>query len=112
MNEIEKIIQKQLDYYNANDLEGFISTYHEDIEIRHFEDNTLILSGKNALEIKYRERFEVHRVHAEIVNRMIIGNKVIDYEHVSGIKKDEIVKVIAVYKVEENLIKTVWFLYE
>lgn len=29
----EKIVEKQLAYYNANDLEGFTSTYTEDVEI-------------------------------------------------------------------------------
>ncbi len=112
MSRAEKVVQKQLDYYNANNLEGFISTYHDNIEILNMEDNALILRGKKALKEKYRERFEVQKVQAELVNRIVMGDKVIDHEYVSGIKQDEIVKAVAVYKVENDLIEKVWFIYE
>ncbi len=55
MTHVEKLVQKQLDYYNENNLEAFVSTYHEDIEIINLEDNTLILKGIEALTEKYRE---------------------------------------------------------
>lgn len=89
-----------------------MSTYHEDIEILSLVDDSLILKGMEALEVKYRERFEIQKVHAKLVNRMVIGNQVIDHEHVSGIRADEIVKAVAIYHVEDELIKKVWFLFE
>lgn len=112
MSNAEKVVQNQLDYYNTNDLNGFLSTYHENIEILNLEDNSVMLKGKEALRVKYRERFEIQKVRAKLINRIIIGDKVIDHEHVSGIKKDEIVKAVAVYKIENDLILKVWFLYE
>lgn len=112
MNKIETVVQKQLDYYNANDLKAFVSTYHDNVEILNLEDQSIILKGKTALKEKYRERFEIQNVQAELVNRMVIGNKVIDHEHVSGIKKNEIVKAIAIYEVVDELIKRVWFVFE
>lgn len=112
MKSVESVVQKQLDYYNDNNLEGFISTYHDDVEILSLEDNTLIMKGKEALIEKYRERFEVQKVQAELLNRMVIGQKVIDHEAVSGIKKNGLVYAVAVYRVEHDLIKKVWFLYE
>lgn len=112
MNTPEEIVQRQLDYYNENNLEAFISTYHGDVEILNLEDNVLVLKGLDALREKYQERFEIQKVKAELVNRIVIGDKVIDHEHVSGIKSGEIVKAVAVYKVEGTKIKRVWFLYE
>ncbi len=112
MSNVENVIQKQLDYYNSNDLEGFVSTYHNDIEILNLEDNSVMLKGKEALMEKYRERFEVQKVQAELVNRMVLGNKVIDHERVSGIKKNEYVKAIAIYEVVDELIKRVWFMFD
>lgn len=112
MNQVEKIVQAQLDHYNAHDLKGFLSTYHEDIEVINLVDDSLMISGLEALEVQYRKRFDVQKVHAELVNRMIIGDKVIDHEHVTGIKAGEIVKAVAIYKVEEGLIRKVWFLFE
>ena len=112
MTSVEKIVQKQLDFYNANDLEGFASTYRDDVELLSLEDNSVILKGKEALREKYRMRFEVQKVHATLVNRMVLGNKVIDQESVSGIKENEQVKAIAIYEVVDGLIQRVWFLHE
>lgn len=108
----EKIVQNQLDFYNAHDLEGFISTYADDITIYSMIDNTVILKGKEELKEKYYERFKVLKVHAELVNRIVIGNKIIDHEYVTGLKRDEIVKAVAVYEIEDSLIKRVWFIFE
>lgn len=112
MNKYEAIVQKQLEYYNQHDLEGFCSTYHEELVIYNLQDNTILFKGQEALRERYKMRFEVNKVHAEIQNRMIIGNKVIDHEHVTGLKKDEIVKAVAIYEIVDDLIMHVWFIYE
>jgi len=108
----EEVVQQQLDFYNNHDLDGFISTYHEEIKIYNLIDNSIILEGKDALEEKYGERLQILKVHADIQNRMVIGNKVIDHEYVTSINTDTIVKAVAIYEVEDNLIKKVWFVFE
>ena len=108
----ESIVQKQVEFYNKHDLEGFISTYHEDIELFNFNDSSLIIKGKSNLPNRYKERFEVQKAHAVIVNRMIVGNKVIDNEHVKFVNSDDILKVVAIYQIEDGLIRKVWFVYE
>ena len=55
----EEIVQKQLEFYNANNLEGLNSLYSESIKIYNFLDNTINMEGKEALRINYRERFEI-----------------------------------------------------
>lgn len=112
MTHIEKLIEEQLNYYNMHDLDGFLSTYSPSIKIYNLEDHSLILEGTDALKERYKERFSHLKVHADIVNRMIIGNKVIDHEHVSNALSEEITKAIAIYEVKNELISTVWFLYE
>lgn len=107
-----EVVDKQLEFYNGHDLEGFLSTYHDDIIIYNLDDNSIMIDGKEALRVKYKERFEVYKVHADIKNRITIGNKVIDHEHVSGLKQDEIVKAVATYEVVDSLIKRVWFIVE
>ena len=62
----QEIVQKQLDFYNNHDLNGFISTYEENIKIYSLIDNSIILEGKEALKERYRERFEILKVHADI----------------------------------------------
>jgi len=108
----QDIVQKQVDFYNNHDLDGFISTYHEDIKIYNLIDNSIILEGKEYLREKYSERFQVLKVHAEVQNRMVIGNRVIDHEHVTTINTDSIVKAVAIYELEDALIKRVWFVFE
>jgi len=89
-----------------------MSTYSPEIEIINLEDNSIMLKGHNELRKKYTERFEVCKVHADIKNRIVIGNKVIDHEYVTGLKKNEAVKAVAIYEVENDLIIRVWFLFE
>ncbi|CAH2211774.1 nuclear transport factor 2 family protein [Tepidibacter aestuarii] len=108
----QEIVQMQLDFYNKHNLEGFMSTYHDDITVYNLIDNSVILEGKELLREKYYERFEILKVHAELVNRMVIGNKVIDHEYVTELNVDEIVKAVAIYEIEDSLIKRVWFLFE
>ena len=108
----EEIVQKQLDFYNNLDLEGFVSTYYDEVEIYNLIDNSIMMKGKEQLKNSYRERFEVLKVHADIQNRIVIGNKVIDHEYVTGLKKDTIKKAVAIYEIENNLIKKVWFVFE
>lgn len=108
----EEIVQKQLDFYNNHDLESFISTYDDDIEIYDLADNSIMIKGKEKLKNNYRERFEILKVHAEIKNRIVVGNKVIDHEHVTGLEKDKVKKAVAVYEIKNNLIKRVWFVFD
>lgn len=111
MNIVE-LIDQQLEYYNQHDLEGFCSTYHTDVEIYNLTDNSLILKGMEALKSRYKERFQASDLHAVITNRIVIGNKVIDHEEVTGILKDQIVKAVAIYEVDGSLIKKVSFISE
>lgn len=109
---VEELIQKQLEFYNAHDLEGFLSLYSENIKIYNLIDNTIIMEGTEELKNNYRERFEVLKVNATLKNRIVIGNKVIDKEEVIGIKPNMVVKAVAIYEVKNNLIENVWFIFE
>ena len=58
----------------------------------------------------YNARDLAPGLHATIVNRMVLGNKVIDHERVVGIKEVPI-EAVAVYEVADGLIRAVWFFY-
>jgi hypothetical protein len=104
----ESLVQEQLDAYNARDLQRFVATYAQDIKIYGPPNLTLSLEGKQALSDSYAELFKRPNLHARLLNRMVLGNKVIDHEHVEGLR-DTPVQAVAVYEVKENLISTVWF---
>jgi hypothetical protein len=63
MMSIEKVVQKQIEYYNNQDIEGFESTYADDITVYTFPDNTITLSGKQALEECTLNRLRKNRIY-------------------------------------------------
>jgi hypothetical protein len=38
---IEQVVQQQIEFYNQQDIEGFASTYADDITCYTFPDNTI-----------------------------------------------------------------------
>lgn len=102
-------IQRQLDAYNAHDIERFAAEYAEDVQVFRPPTVEPVLSGKRAFAEHYaKNRFRNPELHATVVNRMVAGNKVVDHERIVGLGAD-VVEAIAVYEVEGALIKTVWF---
>jgi hypothetical protein len=104
------IVQEQLEAYNARDLERFAATYSDGIRIYRLPATDPAIVGKAQLAETYRKRFSSPNLHADIVNRIVLGNKVIDHERVVGIKEVPI-EAVAVYEVVSGLIETVWFFY-
>ena len=110
MGDAAKVVQEQLEAYNARDLERFAATYSDTIRIFRMPAEEPAIAGKAQLADTYRARFSSPDLHADIVNRIVIGNKVIDHERVVGIKETPI-EAVAVYEVTGGLISSVWFFY-
>jgi hypothetical protein len=105
----EAFAQRQLDAYNARDLEGFISEYTDDVVVYRLPGTEPFLVGKPALaEHSRSNRFNLPDLHAELVNRMVFGNKVIDQERVTGVQATPL-DVAAIYEVTPGGICKVWF---
>lgn len=103
------LAQRQLDAYNARDLEGFLAAYTEDVAVYRLAAAEPFLVGKDALAEHYRtKRFNLPALHAELVNRMVFGNKVIDQERVTGVQAEPL-EVAAIYEVTPAGICKVWF---
>ena len=69
----------------------------------------IVASGKAAFGEHYRKnRFNLPDLHAELVQRMVFGNKVIDQERVIGVQ-DTPMEVAAIYEVTPAGISKVWF---
>jgi hypothetical protein len=102
-------VQRQLDAYNAKDLTAFISCYHPDIAIYRMPAAAPSLKGRAALEAFYKaERFTIAALRAEVLQRMVVGNKVIDHEKVYGMAEQPY-EVMVVYEVQDGLIINAWF---
>jgi len=106
---IESPVQRQLEAYNAHDIERFAAEYTEDIQVFRPPTVEPVLSGKQAFSEHYaKNRFTIPNLHATVVNRMVSGNIVVDHEHVVGLGA-ETVEAVAVYEIEGARIKKVWF---
>ena len=80
-------VQRQLDAYNAHDLERFVAEYTEDIQVFRPPAAEPVLSGKTAFAEHYaKNRFTLPNLHAEVVNRMVAGSTVVDHERVTGLQ--------------------------
>lgn len=109
MSPAEAAVQRQLDAYNARDLERFIAEYTEDVRVFRPPSAEPVLSGKQAFAEHYaRNRFNLPELHAELVNRMVSGPIVVDQERITGLPSGEMAAV-AVYEVVDGRIRTVWF---
>ena len=104
------VVQAQLEAYNARDLEAFAATYADDVRLFRMPAAEPDVVGKARLREVYTQRFASPGLHADIVTRIVLGNKVIDHERVRGIR-EEPVEALAIYEVEGDLIRTVWFFY-
>ena len=68
-----------------------------------------MLQGKAAFAEHYRKnRFNLPQLHAQVVNRMVFGNKVIDHERITGVDGGPM-EVAAIYEVTPRGICRVWF---
>jgi len=108
MNSPEALAQHQLDAYNAHDLERFLHAYSEEVEVFRPPAAEPALRGKAAFaEFYATQRFNRPALHAELLNRMVIGNKVIDHERIHGIA-DQPVEMAIAFEVLDGLIRRVW----
>lgn len=108
----EDIAQGQLDAYNRQDIEAFLSWYADDVEVYNFPCE-LVYSGKEEMRKRYAAAWEQNpRQRAEVTQRMIVGNTVMDKEHVTGRASNIEANVIAIYIIENEKIKKVYFVKE
>ena len=101
----ESVVQRQLDAYNACDVEGLVVTYAEDVQQLEYPA-TLLASCSAQLRQRITARFKEPNLHARLIRRIVMGQVVIDHEEVSrtfpeGTGKLELV---AIYEVRDGKI--------
>ncbi|MFO1317544.1 MAG: nuclear transport factor 2 family protein [Burkholderiales bacterium] len=103
-----EVVQRQLEAYNARDLAAFVACYHDDIRVFRPPAPEPALAGKAAFAEFYRtQRFNLPALHAEVVNRMALGRRVIDHERISGVR-DQPFDIAVVYELAGDRIAAVW----
>ena len=104
------VVQRQVDAYNDRDLDRFVAEYSDTIVVHRMPAAEPAIVGKvKFAEFYATQRFNLPRLHAEIVNRIVLGNKVVDHERITGVKPAPF-EIVVIYEIADNLIQHVWSL--
>jgi imidazolonepropionase-like amidohydrolase len=102
----EEIVQRQVNAYNARNLDAFLDTYSDEIEI--YQAGKLVMKGREQMRKDYDFLNKVPNLYCETKNRIVISNKVIDQEKVRFGK--QFIHGVAIYETENGKIKKVTFI--
>jgi hypothetical protein len=105
----EAVVQRQLDAFNARDIEALLATYAEDAQM--FEHpSKLLASGSMAFRERYVARFQEPNLHAALLSRTVMGNVVVDHEEVSRTFPEGAgrIKLLMIYEVQNGRIARAW----
>lgn len=103
------IVQRQLEAYNAQDLDAFCATYANDCVIADL-NGAATQSGKDAIRARYSKTFsDFPQNRAAVVNRMVLGDVVIDHEKGERSPSGPFFEALVVYTVKNGLIARVDF---
>ena len=107
---IEQIAQAQLDAYNAQDLDAYCGHFTDDVIVADVGGN-VTGQGCEAYRERYKGAFATYPGNkAELLNRVVLGNTVIDHERVDrGDGKTAPFEVAAIYTFRGDKIARVDF---
>jgi|LGVF01.2.fsa_nt_gb hypothetical protein len=102
----ENVVEKAVHYFNDGDLESLVNCWHENISIYELKTNKLCIKGRKQLKESNKDGVENEDAKIEIVNSIELGDVFIIEKSVTW--KDD--NDVSICEIENNLIKTVWFL--
>jgi len=76
------VVQRQLDAYNAKDVDTLLAIYADVAEL-YEHPSTLLARGSAALRERFAVRFKEPNLHAALLNRIVTGDIVIDQERIT-----------------------------
>jgi hypothetical protein len=105
-------IERQLAAYNAHDLDAFMACYTDDVELYEFPDKP-IAKGTAAMRERYKARFADTLLKAEVQSRIVVGERVIDREHIvrTWPEGPGTWEVVAIYELKNDRIGKVYFIF-
>jgi len=108
----EQVVARQIEAYNAHDVEAFAATYGDDVELGELPSVRPAAKGKAGLKADYLRIFKENPdLHASAKDQIASGPWIIHREKVTGLAgRKDAVEVVVIYQVKEGLIRKVWFL--
>lgn len=110
-NTPENIVQRQLDAYNARDVDALLETYADDAQQFEFPA-TLWCVGAAQLRERMAARLSDPLLNARLIHRITLGHTVIDHEEVTRTFPEGPGKIelVAIYEVRDGKIATARFI--
>jgi hypothetical protein len=103
------VVQRQLDAYNARDVDALLATYADDAQT--FEHPSKLLAGGSVqLRERFRVRFQEPNLHATLIKRVVMGNIVVDHEKVTRTFPEGpgTLELLMIYDVQNGRIAKAW----
>jgi len=103
------VVQRQLDAYNARDVDTLLAIYADDAALYEHPDK-LLAQGIAALRERFALRFQEPNLHAALLHRIVAGDKVIDHERVTRTFPEGpgTIELIMIYEVQAGRITRAW----
>ena len=103
------IVQRQLDAYNARDIDGLMAIYADDAGLYEHPDK-LLATGTAALRERFAVRFQEPNLHAALLHRIVAGAFVIDHERVTRTFPEGpgSIELVMIYEVKAGRITRAW----
>ncbi|PAW72731.1 MAG: steroid delta-isomerase [Opitutia bacterium Tous-C4FEB] len=111
MNAPAAVVQRQLDAYNARDVDAFLATYAADA--RQFEHpDKRLATGHAEMRPRFLARFEEPNLHARLLHRIVAGATVIDHELITRTFPEGpgTLELVAIYEIRAGLIAEARFI--
>jgi hypothetical protein len=107
----EDVAQRQLDTFNAHDLEAFLLSFTHDVVIHDLLDGRVIVKGITQFRDRYEAVFRDRpRVRADLVARIVIGDIVVDRERLTDGDEHPPEDALAIYEVAGEQVRRMWFI--
>ena len=105
-------VGRQLELFNAHDLEGFLGLFAEDLEVGEVPAGKAAPYGRARLRELYAARFQANPdLHASADAQMVSGEFVIQKERIKGrADKKEALETVVIYQVRAGKIVRMWSL--
>jgi hypothetical protein len=108
----EALVQRQLDAYNAKNLEAWLATYAPDAKQFEFPA-TLLTDGHDQIRARTGPRFQEPDLHAKLLSRSVMDDIVIDHEEVTRNFPEGrgTIRLVCIYRVRDGLIREASFVF-
>ncbi len=103
------VVQRQLDAYNARDVDALVALYADDARLYEHPDK-LLAEGRAVLRERFAARFREPNLHAALLHRVVAGDTVIDHERVTRTFPEGpgTIELTMIYEVKAGRITRAW----